>query len=74
MNKPVAFSAVAALAASAGIALAATSSSAGPICPDALRGSHTVGSVVVTDCRPDVGPIFIGCDPGPCYTAAPPQE
>lgn len=75
MNKAVTFSAVAALAASAGIALAATSSNAAPPCPKPLHGSHHVVVVVVTDCAPEIGPIFPGCDPGPCDpTAAAPRE
>ena len=63
--KVVVLSGLAALAATAGIMLA-TASAAPVDCPSPTEPYYVKNLQVCT-----YEPIFLGCDPGPCYTSAP---
>lgn len=76
MSKTAAFSALAAVVVSAGVALAATSADAWQ-CPPLTEDGRTitVGPASVRTCQLRELPIIPGCDPGPCDpTARAPQE
>ena len=76
MSKTAAFSALAAVVVSAGVALAATSADAWQ-CPSPTEEGKTItaGPVSVRTCQVRELLIIPGCDPGPCDpTARAPQE